>query len=136
MLFFSCYRYWLENESLLWKKYSLKIEGAIMKNTLIIIFFAISLFALFYKPTFVFGATFFFDFDGNVINKVQYEVIASNREKEISMKLRNGYNENFNAWKDPIKLRKKRIEQWRIMRSHYSLDSLPIKIENSSTKNK
>jgi predicted membrane protein len=136
MLFFSCYRYCLENESLLWKKYSLKIEGAIMKNTLIIIFFAISLFALFYNPTFVFGATFFFDFDGNVINKVQYEVIASNREKEISMKLRNGYNENFNVWKDPIKLRKKRIEQWRIMRSHYSLDSLPIKIENSSTKNK
>jgi hypothetical protein len=136
MLFFSCYRYWLENESLLWKKYSLKIEGAIMKNTLIIIFFAISLFALFYKPTFVFGATFFFDFDGNVINKVQYEVIASNREKEISMKLRNGYNENSNAWKDPIKLRKKRIEQWRIMRSHYSLDSLPEKKERSSTKNK
>jgi len=52
------------------------------------------------------------------------------------MELRNGYNENSNAWIDPIKLRKRRIEQWRIMRSHYSLDSLPIKIENSSTKNK
>ena len=62
--------------------------------------------------------------------------MSSNREKEISMKLRNGYNENSNAWIDPIKLRKRRIEQWRIMRSHYSLDSLPIKIENSSTKNK
>jgi hypothetical protein len=107
-----------------------------MKNTLSIIFFAIFLFALFYKSTFVSGATFFFDFDGNVINEVQYEVIASNREKEISMKLKNGYNENSNAWKDPIKIRKKRIEQWRIMRSHYCLDSLPIKIENPSTKNK
>ena len=107
-----------------------------MKNTLLTIFFVISLFALFYKPTFVFGATFFFDLDGNAINKVQYEVMSSNREKEISMKLRNGYNENSNAWIDPIKLRKRRIEQWRIMRSHYSLDSPPIKIENSSTKNK
>lgn len=107
-----------------------------MKNTLLINFFAILFFALFYQPTFVFGVTFFFDFDGNVINKAQYEVIASDREKKLSMKLRNGYNENSNVWIDPIKLRKKRIEQWRIMRSHYSPDSLPMKIENSSTKNK
>jgi hypothetical protein len=107
-----------------------------MKNTLLINFFAILFFALFYQPTFVFGVTFFFEFDGNVINKAQYEVIASDREKKLSMKLRNGYNENSNVWIDPIKLRKKRIEQWRIMRSHYSPDSLPMKIENSSTKNK
>jgi hypothetical protein len=107
-----------------------------MKNTLLINFFAILFFALFYQPTFVFGVTFFFEFDGNVINKAQYEVIASDREIKLSMKLRNGYNENSNVWIDPIKLRKKRIEQWRIMRSHYSPDSLPMKIENSSTKNK
>jgi hypothetical protein len=107
-----------------------------MKNTLLINFFAILFFALFYQPTFVFGDTIFFDFDGNVIDKAQYEVIASDREKTLSMKLRNGYNVKSNIWKDPIKLRKKRIEQWRIMRSHYSPDSLPIKIENSSTKNK
>jgi hypothetical protein len=107
-----------------------------MKNTLLINFFAILFFALFYQPTFVFGGTIFFDFDGNVITKAQYQVIESDREKNLSMKLRNGYNVKFNVWKDPIKLRKKRIEQWRIMRSHYSPDSLPIKIENSSTKNK
>jgi hypothetical protein len=107
-----------------------------MKNTLSINFFTILFFALFYQPTFVFGDTIFFDFDGNVIDKAQYEVIASDREKTLSMKLRNGYNVKSNVWKDPIKLRKKRIEQWRIMRSHYSLDSLPIKIENSSIKNK
>ena len=107
-----------------------------MKNTLLIHFFAILFFALFYQPTFVFGVTIFFDFDGNVINKEQYKVNASDREKKLSMKLRNGYYENSNVWIDPIKLRKKRIEQWRIMRSHYSPDSLPIKIENSSTKNK
>jgi hypothetical protein len=107
-----------------------------MKNTLLINFLAIFFFALFYQPTSVFGSTFFFDFDGNVINKAQYEVNASDREKKLSMKLRNVYYENSNVWIDPIKLRKKRIEQWRIMRSHYSPDSLPIKIENSSTKNK
>ena len=107
-----------------------------MKNKLLINFFAILLFAFFYQPTFVFGVTSFFDFDGNVINKAQYEVVASDREKKLSMELRNGYNENSNVWIDPIKLRKRRIEQWRIMRSRLSLDSLPIKTENSSTKNK
>lgn len=107
-----------------------------MKNTLLISFFAILFFALFYQPTFVFGVTIFFDFDGNSITKVQYQVIASDSEKNLSMKLRNGYNVKSNVWIDPIKLRKKRIEQWRIMRSHYSPDSLPINIENSSTKNK
>jgi hypothetical protein len=64
-------------------------------------------------------------------------VNASDREKKLGMKLRNdGYHENSEVWIDPIKLRKKRIEQWRIMRSHYNPDSLPKKIENSSTKNK
>ena len=107
-----------------------------MKNTLLINFFAILFFALFYQLTFAFGVTIFFDFDGNVITKAQYQAVASDREKKLSMKLRNGYYENSNVWIDPIKLRKKRIEQWRIMRSHFSPDSLPIKIENSSTKNK
>jgi len=107
-----------------------------MKNTLLINFFAILFIALFYQPTFVVGVTIFFDFDGNVITKAQYQAAASDREKNLSMKLRNGYNVKSNVRKDPIKLRKKRIEQWRIMRSHYSPDSLPIKIENSSTKNK
>ena len=107
-----------------------------MKKTLLINFFAILFFALFYQPTFVSGVTIYFDFDGNVITKAQYQAAAADREKNLSMKLKNGYNVKSNVRKDPIKLRKKRIEQWRIMRSHYSPDSLPIKIENSSTKNK
>jgi hypothetical protein len=107
-----------------------------MKNTILINFFAILFFALFYQPTFVSGVTIFFDFDGNVTTKAQYQVIASDREKKLSMKLRNGYNVKSDVSKDPIKLRKKRIEQWRIMRSQYSPDSLPIKIEHSSTKNR
>jgi len=107
-----------------------------MKNTLLINFFAILFFALFYQPTFVVGVTIYFDFDGNVITKAQYQAAAADREKNLSMKLKNGYNVKSNVRKDPIKIRKKRIEQWKIMRSHYSPDSLPIKIENSSTKNK
>jgi hypothetical protein len=37
--------------------------------------------------------------------------------------------------KDPVKLREKRIEQWRIMRSHYDPESLPSKIEKTSEQN-
>jgi hypothetical protein len=106
-----------------------------MKNTLVISLFAILFLALFYQPAVVFGDTIYFDFDGNVIDKAKYEVTASDREKTLSMKLRNGYNIKSDVWKDPIQLRKIRIEQWRIMRSHYSPDSLPNKTENLSTKN-
>ena len=106
-----------------------------MKNTLRINFFAILFFALLYQPAFVCGDTMFFDLDGNVIDKTQYEQNASDREKTLSIKLSNGYDINSDVWKDPIKLRKTRIEQWRIMRSHYSPDSLPVKIENASIKN-
>ena len=105
-----------------------------MKNTLLINFFAILFFALFYQPTLVFGVTTFFDFDGNVITKAQYQVVASDREKNLSMKLRNGYNVKSNVRKDTIKLRKKRIEQWKIMRSHYSPDSLPVFLDNPLTE--
>ena len=100
-----------------------------MKNILLINFLVILFSALLYQPTFVFGDTTHIDSEGNTIDKAKYELIALEREKTLGIKLRNGYNEKSNAWKDPIKLRKKRIEQWRIMRSYYSLNSLPIKIE-------
>jgi hypothetical protein len=112
-----------------------KIEVAIMKNTLVINFFAILFFALLYQPTLVCGDTIFFDLDGNVIDRAQYELNALDREKTLSIKLINGYDIKSDVWKDPIKLRKTRIEQWRIMRSQYSLDSLPAKIEKSAAKN-
>ena len=106
-----------------------------MKNTLLINFFAILFFALLYQPAFAYGDTIFFDLDGNVIDKAQYDLSVSDRDKTLSTKLRDGYDIQSDAWKDPIKLRKIRIEQWRIMRSHYSPDSLPAKIENSAKKN-
>ena len=106
-----------------------------MKNTRIVIFFAILIFALLYLPAFVFSDTIFFDPDGNVIDKTQYELNASDREKTLSIKLSDGYYMISDIRKDPIKLRKTRIEQWRIMRSHYNPDSLPAKIETPRPKN-
>lgn len=107
-----------------------------MKKTLSIKFFALLLFVVFYQPTFVSGDVAFYDFDGNVIDKAQHNQIASDREKTVCMELRNGYHANYDNWKDPIKLRQKRIEQWRVMRSHYVPDSLPKNIEKSFRKNK
>jgi hypothetical protein len=103
-----------------------------MKSARLIHFFAMLVFILLYQPTFVFGDAVFFDADGNAIDKAQYQAKASNRDKSLSMKLENGYTTGSNVWKDPIKLRKTRIEQWRIMRSHYDPDSLPSKIEKAS----
>jgi hypothetical protein len=107
-----------------------------MKNRRLILFFGMLFFALICQSTFVFGDTVFFDLDGNVVDKTQYEKAASDIDTYLIMKLRNGYNAASKDSKDPIKLRKKRIEQWKIMRSHYNPDSLPHKIEPPSTKEK
>ena len=90
--------------------------------------------ALIYQVPFVFGDTVHFDSDGLVIDKIHYEIIVWEREKALRAILKNGYNSEFNVWKDPIKLRKKRIFQWRIMKSVYDPDSLPEKIETSPRK--
>ena len=103
-----------------------------MKNTLLINFLVIFFSALLYLPTFVFGDTIHIDSEGNTIDKAKYELIASEREKNLGIKLRNGYNVKSNAWKDPIKLRKIRIEQWKNMRAMYNPDSLPSAIERKA----
>jgi len=107
-----------------------------MINVLLINLFAILLLVLIGQPAFVFGNTIYFDLDGNVVDNAQYEKAVLDREKRIGMRLQDGYNENSKDWKDPIKLRTNRIEQWRIMRSDYDPDSLPNKIENPSATNK
>ena len=107
-----------------------------MKNVLLINLFAILLMVLIGQPVFVFGNTIYFDLDGHIVDNAQYEKDVLARGRRINMRLQNGYNEKSNDWKDPIKLRKNRIEQWRIMRSDYDPDSLPNKIENPSATNK
>ena len=103
-----------------------------MKNTLLINFLVILFSALLYQPTFVLGDTIHIDSEGNTIDKAKYELIASEREKTLGIKLRNGYNVKSNAWKDPIKLRKIRIEQWKNMRAMYNPGSLPSTIERKA----
>lgn len=102
-----------------------------MKKTLFVNFLIILFSALLYQPAFVFCSTIHIDSEGNPIDKAKYERIASEREIALGIKLRNGYKIKSNALKDPIKLRKKRIEQWKNMRSLYDPNSLPSKIINS-----
>lgn len=103
-----------------------------MKNNILINFLVILIAVLLYQPTFVFGDTIHIDAKGNAIDKATYEVIASERDKTLSIKLRNGYNVKSNILKDPIKLRKTRIEQWKHMRAMYNPDSLPSRIERKA----
>ena len=105
-----------------------------MKFKIIAFLFIIIFIVLSHLPAFALNDNVHFDSDGNIIDKINYLIIVSEWEKALKLKLRNRYNSEFNVWKDPIKLRKKRIFQWRIMRSFYNPDSLPKNIENFSTK--
>lgn len=87
-----------------------------MKYSLLFILFLIIFFALCSQPSFAFNDTVHFDSDGSVIDKIYFEIIISEREKMLRLKLKNGYYLESNEWRDPIKLRKKRLMQWRILR--------------------
>jgi hypothetical protein len=101
-----------------------------MKKSLVFGFLVILYLAVLHQPTLVFSeSTSNFNPDGLAIDKVQYEIMASERDKAVNMELEEGYKETPDVWKDPIKLRKIRIEQWKEMRSQYNPDSLPHKIE-------
>ena len=100
-----------------------------MKISAFITFSVFLLLAVLHHPALVFSETANYTVDGLVVDKVQYEIMVSERDKTIGMALENGYTKDSDVWKDPIKLRKKRIEQWKQMRSHYNPDSLPHKIE-------
>jgi hypothetical protein len=103
-----------------------------MKNTVSIHFLVILFSALLFQPTFVFGDTIHIDAEGHRIDQAKYERIASEREKALGINLRNGYHVKSNTLKDPIKLRKLRIEQWKNMRAMYHPDSLPSAIERKA----
>lgn len=73
----------------------------------------------------------FFDANGNRIDQKEYQQYVSEREKTMEMTLKDGYGLKADGSKDPIELRKRRIEQWKNMRSHFNPNSLPYKIEKS-----
>jgi hypothetical protein len=87
---------------------------------------------LVFLPTILFGNTIYFDSKGNAIEKSQHVQIAAERERALSMELSDGYSAEPADWKDPIKLRQHRIEQWKNMRSMYHPGSLPSKIEDNA----
>ena len=101
-----------------------------MKISALVIFSIFLLLTVLYQPALVFSEANNFDDDGLSIDKVQYEILISERDKNINMELEDGYKEDTGIWKDPIKLRKKRIEQWKQMRAQYNPESLPHKIED------
>ena len=101
-----------------------------MKKLLVFSFLIILYVAVLHQPTLVFSeSTSNFNLDGLAIDKVQYEIMVSERDKAVNMELEEGYKETPDVWKDPIKLRQKRIAQCKEMRSQYDPDSLPHKIE-------
>ncbi|MCG6912120.1 MAG: hypothetical protein LJE94_18665 [Deltaproteobacteria bacterium] len=100
-----------------------------MKKALLIVFLVILYAALCHQPSSVFSETLRFNADGTPVDQEQYEQTAKTWEKHLSAALADGYHAGFTQWKDPIKIRHKRIEQWEKMRSHYNPDSLPNKIE-------
>ena len=106
-----------------------------LKSKLLIQFLATICFAFICQAPFALSDTIHFDSDGNIIDKIHYEIIVSEREKVLRLKLRKGYNSEDSIWRDPIKLRKKRLFQWRIMRFLYTPDSLPRNIKTSPPKN-
>lgn len=105
-----------------------------LKNRFLVLFLTPICFAIICQASSAFGDTIHFDSDGSIVDKIHYEIIISEWEKALRLKLRNGYGSESTVWRDPIKLRKMRTLQWRIMRSLYNPDSLPEDIERFPTK--
>ena len=85
-----------------------------------------------FLPTALFSATVYYDVNGNVIENIKFKRTAVDRDNAIKSELKSGYTSEIKGWKDPIKLRKRRIEQWKDMRSSYSPESLPSQIERNA----
>ena len=97
------------------------------KNKIQFLYFFIIILTLIFGAPVAFGDTVHFDSNGNIVDKIHYEILVAEREKMVRVKLRNGYSSESAIWRDPIKLRKKRILQWKILRSLHTPDSLPEK---------
>lgn len=98
------------------------------KNKIKFLYFFLIILTLIFGAPVAFGDTVHFDSNGNIVDKIHYEILVAEREKIIRVMLKNGYGSDSNVWRDPIKLRQKRIFQWQVMRSSYNLDSLPKKL--------
>ena len=71
----------------------------------------IILFTIYVLPS-VSGNIRYYDPQGKIIEKVQYEKIVKNRDPKIDQLNKEGYGDKAMKIEDPVLLRKKRIEQW------------------------
>ena len=101
------------------------MKSIILRGFLSLIFFGVAL----CHPALASGGEAYFDKDGTMIDKEKYEAVSSDRMSTVKAQLKDGYGGSFPASTDPIKLRKKRIEQWAKERAQYDPKSLPNKIE-------
>ena len=58
-------------------------------------------------------AATYFNSEGKQIDKVEYEKVMDTRTSIIQSTLLNGYGDEDTGIRDPVLLRKKRIEQWK-----------------------
>ena len=58
-------------------------------------------------------ASTYFNSEGKQIDKVGYEKVIGTRTSMIQSTLLNGYGDQNSGLRDPVLLRKKRIEQWK-----------------------
>lgn len=82
-----------------------------MQKLKIFYYIKLILFTFILSPTVIFSGTIYFDTNGNVVDNLRHEQVVVDREKVINQELRYGYTSESNCWKDPIKLRKRRIEK-------------------------
>ena len=62
------------------------------------------------------SGTSFYDANGKKIDEAEYEKIIGARKSNTYRIQKEGYGDNATSLKDPVLLRKKRIEQWKLLR--------------------
>ncbi len=98
-----------------------------MSKRLLIQSICVILFMLFCSPAFASGYFTtnyrYYDAEGNKITNVEYQKTIKERDKIIRKILKEGYGYEKKSTKieDPIKLRKRRGEQWKKYRETHSL---------------
>lgn len=83
------------------------------RNLLSSLIFILLCFLLNFSPA---SGSEFYDENGKNINEAKYEKIINNRKSKIDKIQKEGYSNNVSSLKDPILFRKKRIEQWKLLR--------------------
>jgi len=62
-------------------------------------------------------AAAYYNSEGKQIAEMEYEKVKDTRASTIQNILSNGYGNKNSGFKDPVLLRKKRIEQWKAFRN-------------------